>query len=174
MRTIRNIISEECTTPSKPEFTFELTKEAVIKNFLVLKRHRLHLGKALESQANSPLGYGSEFRHPSKLEDLFSRHPNWSHLRSILLNGSQWKLEHLDKEMRVKDEEEALKFGNHKGATDKPELLRELVDKDVVHGYALPVPLNKIRLIPGICMAPMNIAPQNTIDEHGNIIGKTA
>ena len=100
------------------------------------------------------------------------KHPNRDHLKSILLNGSDWKLEDIDEESRKKDLAEALKFGNHKGATDKPDLLKELVAKDVIYGYAMALPLEKIEQLDEICMAPMNIAPQHTIDKFGIIVDK--
>jgi hypothetical protein len=43
---------------------------------------------------------------------------------------------------------------------------------DVKYGYSLPIPLGKIRRIPGICMAPLNIQMQWTINEHREIIEK--
>ena len=46
---------------AKPKFKSELTKEATLKNYLVLKRYKLSLDKALKDQKDSPLGYGSEF-----------------------------------------------------------------------------------------------------------------
>ena len=59
-----------------------------------------------------------------------------------------------------------------KGVSQKPELQKKLVGKDVKYGYSLPIPLSSVRLIPGLCMAPMNIMAQNTIDEFGRIIPK--
>ncbi len=100
------------------------------------------------------------------------KHPNRDHLKSILLNGSDWKLEDIDEESRKKDLAEALKFGNHKGATDNPDLLKELVAKDVIYGYAMTLPLEKIEQLDEICMAPMNIAPQHSIDKFGIIVDK--
>jgi hypothetical protein len=35
---IKEIISQNCPTPAKPEFVFKLTKEAVLKNYMILKR----------------------------------------------------------------------------------------------------------------------------------------
>ena len=81
-------------------------------------------------------------------------------------------MEELDENLRQQDLEEALTFGNHKGAQKHPMRLRELVEKDVTHGYGLPLPLHHIRTLPGVVLAPMNIALQNTIDEHGRIIDK--
>jgi hypothetical protein len=47
---IKEVISEESPILNKPEFVFELTREAALKNYLVLKKYNLHLGKALEAQ----------------------------------------------------------------------------------------------------------------------------
>ncbi len=65
-----------------------------------------------------------------------------------------------------------LKFGNHKAATTQPELLLKLVSGDVKHRYTLPLPLGKIKRMPGICMAPLNIQPQWMMNERREIIEK--
>ena len=170
------VITEVANTPSpapvKPEFVFDFTNEAAEKNFLVLSKYDFDVEKAIRAQAGSPVGYGSEFRPTHQLEKVFSRHPNWLRMKSILENGSDWPLEDLDYETRLSDLEEALQFGNHKGASLKPELLEKLITKDVTKGFAFLLPRSKITRIPGALMAPMNIMNQKTIDEHGNIIGK--
>ena len=157
---------------AKPEFDFELTKEAANKNFLVLRKHSFCLQDALDAQKGTPLEYGSEFRTVDELEPLFRNHPLWSHLKKTLLHGSDWPLLDLDEETRLNDFESALARGNHKGAQKKPELLFDLINKDVVHGYCLPVPLSKLIRLPGAVLAPLNIQAQNTIDEFGNIVKK--
>ena len=53
-----------------------------------------------------------------------------------------------------------------------PELLRKLVEKDIIHAYSLVLPLDKIIRIPDALMAPMNIMKQNTIDKHGRTMEK--
>ena len=68
-----------------------------------------------------------------------------------------------------KDVEEALLFGIHKGTVKQQDLL---VTDDVIRGFALPLPLDKIAQIPGVLLAPLNIKAQNTINEHGEIIPK--
>ena len=93
-------------------------------------------------------------------------------MESILTQGSLWPLEDLDEEHRKLDLEKALIFGNHKGAQKHPTHLRKLVEKDAVNGYGLPLPPNKIRDLPGIILAPINIASQNTINDLGQIIEK--
>ena len=59
---IKDILSYESSCPAKPKFMFELSEEATMKNYLVMKQAKLDLGKAIEAQSKSPLGYGSEFK----------------------------------------------------------------------------------------------------------------
>ena len=73
---------------------------------------------------------------------------------------------------KLKDLEEAMAFGNHKGAESNPEILRELIKKDVTHSYGLVLPLDKLKRIPCALLAPMNIMKQNKIDECGRIVKK--
>ncbi len=54
----------------------------------------------------------------------------------------------------------------------KPDLLRKLIRKDLKFGYSFALPLSSVTSIPGICMAPMNIMAQNTIDKFGCIVPK--
>jgi hypothetical protein len=91
-------------------------------------------------------------------------------MKRVLKQGSKWPLQPLDKEDRVRGVEEALVFGNHKGAMQQQDLLKKLVTNDVVRGFALPLPLDKITQIPGVLLAPLNIQAQNTINERGKII----
>ena len=49
-------------------------------------------------------------------------------MEAILRKGLDWPMEELITEETLKDLKEALKFGNHKGAKNNPELLRKLVE----------------------------------------------
>jgi hypothetical protein len=93
-------------------------------------------------------------------------------MKQVLTHGSKWPLQPLDVNDRIKDVEEALVFGNHKGAVKQQDLLVKLVTDDVIRGFALPLPLDKIARIPGVLLAPLNIQAQNTINERGKIIPK--
>ena len=139
---------------------------------MILGKYDFDLDRALKAQQGTPLEFGSEFRDTKTLAPLLSRHPLWPKLESILSKGSSYPLEPLDEELRRKDLELALKYGNHKGALKNSSLLFELNEKDVIHGYGLVFPLRFIDKIPGAIMSPMNIAAQNTINELGQIVGK--
>ncbi len=90
----------------------------------------------------------------------------------FLLEGSKWPLAEIIKNEQQQDLVDALIFGNHKGASQKPVILKKVIAKDVKYGYSLPVPLSSVQLIPGLMMAPINIMEQNTIDKFGRIIPK--
>ncbi|KAL3757612.1 hypothetical protein ACHAWU_004714 [Discostella pseudostelligera] len=168
---ITSIVSSEPPPPAKPEFQFEMTREAALRNFCVIQKYG-DIEKAIEGQRHSPVGYGSEFRAIDILTPLLKHHPYWEKFKSLLSRGSDWPLTDIDDDKRQADVQEALQFGNHKRATEDPTLLKSLIVDDVIHGFTLPLPLEKITRINGVLLAPMNIAYQDTIDEMGNIIPK--
>ncbi len=81
-------------------------------------------------------------------------------------------LEPLNEDKKRADVAEALAFGNHKGASLQPELLKKLISKDVHYGYCLPLPLAKATKIPNILITQINIQKQNTINKYGWIVPK--
>ena len=156
----------------KPEFKFHMTSSAAQHNWTVLKKYDLDLQTALNAQKHTQLYYGSEFRPPEILEPLLKHHPLWPRLSDQLNNGAFFPLNELSEEERIQDLNEALEFGNHKGADDNPELFEKMMKADVDAGYSLIIPRDKVTLLKGALMSPMNIADQSGIDEHGNIINK--
>ncbi len=129
--------------PMPPEFIFELTEEAAKKNFLSLKNYNFHLEKAIRAQQSSLLGYGSQFRSPEMLRKIFKHHPLWAQMKDLLIDGSKWPLSELSESERIADLTEALAFGNHKGASQKPVLLKKLISDDIRYGYGLVIPRGK-------------------------------
>ena len=93
---ISRTINKPYLHPFETEFKFKLNKDSAAKNFCILKKYGKDLGKAIEAQSRSPLGYGLEFRPTSTLENIFNRQPNWSRMKDILENGSNWPLEDLE------------------------------------------------------------------------------
>ena len=130
---LQRIAELPCRQPSKPLFAFEFNLEAANKTFILLMRtFGGDLSKALLAQSDSPLGYGSEFKPIEMLELIFRNHPSWSRMKQVLKNGSKWPLQPLDEDDRIKDVEEALIFGNHKGTVKQQDLLVKLVTDDVI------------------------------------------
>jgi hypothetical protein len=90
-------VSEEPGPLRKPEFVFEWSKQAAMKNYMVLGKYNFDLHMALEAQHSTPLSYGSEFCDPNVLQELLCLHPAWPRLRRILERGSLWPLEEICK-----------------------------------------------------------------------------
>jgi hypothetical protein len=169
---IKKVMGTPCSTPSAPEFRFELSEEAMQHNLEVLDKYEFDLGKAPDAQHDSPLGPGVEFSPTDILHKIFGLYPLWIRMEAMLKNGSKWPLTGISEDNRAKDLQEALTFGNHKGASSKSALPRKLISKDVKYSYSLPIPLDSVTKVKGLVMAPMNIMAQNTIDEHGRIVPK--
>ncbi len=172
MSIISSIVKSHSPLPECPLFNFEMNSEAAKKKIMILKSFDFNIGRAIEAQAKSPMGYGSEFRKGGFLFPLLQNHLLWPHMKDLLKFGSRWPTGPILKEDRIADLDKALNFGNHKGATSQPKLLLKLVSGYVKHRYSLPLPLNKIKPIPCICMALLNIQPQWTINECSKIVEK--
>jgi hypothetical protein len=163
-------------TPSKiyepTSFVFELSNAAARHNDALLQANNYDLAEALEWNHKSPLAFGSEFRAVEDLAKVVGSHPLWPRLKEILSNGSNWPAEERSLEDRQKDLQEALEFGNHKGALKQEQRLFDLLREDVIHGYALPILREHAARIPGLLLSPMNIAEQDSISARGEIVAK--
>ena len=133
--------------PGSLEFTFELTREAALRNFCILQRYNEDIGTAISNQLHTPLGYGLEFRPVSILDKLLHLHPHWCKLKQLLTTGSDWPQDPISDADRLADIDAALKFGNHKEAIKNPTLLQSLVLEDVTHDFCTTSPAGKDTLI---------------------------
>jgi len=52
------------------------------------------------------------------------------------------------------------------------DFISKSINKEVSRGWAFPIPLNWVPLIPGIAVTPIGIAKQYTLNENGGIIPK--
>jgi hypothetical protein len=152
---VKSNLRMDSPPPTAPLFIFKLSQEAAHRNYCMLKRFNMSIGKALGAQSNSPLGYGSEFKKAATLQPLLHLHPNWPQFKKLLNEGSDWPLKEIPRSSQTKDAKEALGFENHKGASLTPELLTSLINNNVMHGFAIPFP-------PGILFVPLNIQEQRT------------
>ncbi len=93
-------------------------------------------------------------------------------MEQLVTNWSKWPLREISESKRVADLKEALQFGNHKGASPKPDLLVKLISDDIRYGYGLVIPCIKISRLPNACLVPINIMKQFTLNEGGEIVNK--
>jgi hypothetical protein len=152
---------------------FKMSSEATHKNYCILKtKFNKDINQTILAQMDSPLRFGSEFQKSTTLAPLLHLHPNRTSLNLLLIECSSWHLDAISDSDQQADVKEALTFGNHKGATNNLELLELLGNSNVVHGFALPLPLPKIKNIKGMLLAPLNIQAQHSINKTGRIVDK--
>ena len=170
---IKYIIIQPQKEMKSPEFDFELSRKAAKHNWRIInEKYKGDYVKAIESQHDTQLTYGSEFRDPALLELIFERHPLWPRMKEQLEHGATYPLEPLDKISIEKDKIEALERGNHKGVINNPKLFTEIMDEEVRQGWQLVIEKENIIDLEGAQLAPMNIQDQRTIDDDGNVIPK--
>lgn len=116
--------------------------------------------------------FGSEFRHPSDLEPLLVDHPHWLEFKKILTHGATFPLLLISTDQRVVDIQFHCERGNHKSALKHNHILDKIIQEDVEKGFALPLPIEIINLIPNASLAPLGCHEQETINEFGERIPK--
>ena len=57
--------------------------------------------------------------------------------------------------------------GNHKSAKDYPVEVGRLLEKDVTHGFSIPIPISIVPAIAGAAVQPLGLAQQWTLDDNG-------
>jgi hypothetical protein len=164
---IADILAIPSRTPSSSQFQFHLDHASAIHNGQILQAHNFDLGRALRSDGNSPLPFGSEFRPVPVLEPLLGIHPLWPRIRALLLEGSHFSADPLPREACSQQVEACLSYGNHKGAINALDKLFELLDEDVTHGFIMPLPLSMAFQILGLLMSPItNVSNEYRPPKH--------
>ena len=155
-----------------PLFIFELTTEAAEHNFTVLKSFNFDLQAAIMSDPASQLFPGSEWTPAPLLEPIFRGHPLWHKLVQHLEQGVSWHCDPIPDDERLEDLETTILYGNHKSAGKEDKAIMKGLRNEVIRGWQLPLPVEKLHLIPGAVVVPLGYAHQFSIDEEGNRISK--
>jgi hypothetical protein len=103
------------------------------------------LGKLIHEYSKTTLGYGSEFRPTVQLRSLLGCHPNFNALEDVINHGMRYVFtRELDVEAQRREMLAILKRGNHQSAQASPEEVSNILDKDVVHGFTIPLPITTV------------------------------
>ena len=145
-----------------------MTEDAADHNFRVLERASFDVHSIIMTHRGCVTHPGDEFRPITLMDPIFKRHPLWHRVRRMLTVGAQFPLEPIDDLLRLSDLAAAQTRGNHGGATQKPEALATFFRDEVKKGWMLPLPLSQLDKIPNLCLSPVNIVEQGTIDMHGH------
>ena len=93
-------------------------------------------------------------------------------MKNCLENGVDFPLEALSESTIKTDLEGALRRGNHKSALVHEVFLADAFKKEVVKGWNLILPENKVHLIPGLEITPLGVADQLGVSSSGEFISK--
>ena len=155
-----------------PIFDLRMSTSAAKANFEILRTANFDLQRLLTSDESSPLRPGSEFRPVSILSPVFEGHPLWPRVKNSLSHGANLELESIPETDRLTLLETAMSYGNHKSASLHATTLLPQLLKEVEKGWHLPLPIDKLREIPGMIMGPMGAVLQTSIDELGRALDK--
>ena len=170
---IRRICATDSPTPTKSPIRFELSDQAAEHNAAVLGRFGFDVGRLIRDNNSSTLGFGSEFRGVNELEPLLGKHPHFSRLTELLTEGMPYVFNReLTSAERRKEVLAMLARGNHKSAQSEQFQVGKLLEKDVLHGFAIPIPISVVSRIPGAMVQPLGLAQQWTVNPEGKRVIK--
>ena len=157
----------------EPKFKFVISKEAAEYNFNILQENKFNLEKLLNfGNPPSVTSYGSEFKPTSQLEELLKNHHRWPQMKQLLENGSDWDLEAIPESVREKDATAAIDRGNHKSAKANAKFLEEALSKEIIKGWELILPCEKVSEIPELVISPMGVATHIGVQSDGSFAPK--
>ena len=151
LQEVVQLLKTETRTPSKPPIVFEVSVEAAEENARLLERFGWDLSKLIEAHSGSTLGYGSEFRTVEELTPLLKRHPNFAALSDLITNGMSYVFSRdLDTTTKQEELRTLIDRGNHASVKEETDKVNELLAKDVLHGFLIPLPVGSIPNIRGL------------------------
>jgi hypothetical protein len=170
---IKAVADSPVKTPKPSKVHFRLSPDALDENSRILELHDFDLALLMDSEKDSTLDYGSEFRPLDQLELVIGNHPGFPELKNILSQGMSYRFsEELSDDERVAELNAILQRGNHKSTCNNEAEAKALLAKDVTHGFSMPVLPGVVTKIKGAMAQPLGLAVQTTLDEAGKRVLK--
>lgn len=175
VKSIREIFDSKERPPKRSIFKFINTKEAAIHNGKILESCNFNYEEVLTKQKGTNIHYGSEFRKVDSLNSLFQHHKDWTRLKSFLLNGTDTSFLPIE-ETKLKDDcTENIRRGNHQSSSrssEEIEFVNKQYNKEVKKGWMIPIPIDSLYKMKSVCVIPVGVVSQFTINEKGETIKK--
>lgn len=171
---VKWVYGQTVPAPAPSLLSFEYTREAALKNSLIMKRFNYDLDKVIEAQPGTTTSYGSEVRPMRQLEVLLHNHRNFERFRDNMTNGISYPIRQLDEDTRVKLLHQQLNRGNHKSALKKSDrhYVTKAMETDVKRGFGIIMTRKCAERIKGAEAYPLGLQHQMTINEKGEPIPK--
>jgi len=166
---IREVVATDCIIPRKPAFRFDTSRSSIEENRSLLAGADWDMEKLMSSQKNTTAWHGSEFRPVSQLRQILRDHPSFEYIEKILTMGMEYECTHeLSEGERVLEMRAQLERGNHKSAAGKSDNLKALLEKDVSHGFSLPLPAEAVHRIVDAMVQPCGMVSQSSLQADGS------
>ena len=113
------------------------------------------------------LQVGSEFRETQVLGPLWGKQKYWQKIEQFINEGIAYPLEPMSPETQKDDLKYMVERGNRKSVTTpklNEETLMKNYDNEVVHGWMLPIPKEKVQKLEGAAVIPVGVALHHIID----------
>ena len=173
LEAVADICRTKTRTPMKPPVRFEPGEQAAAHNAELLRGFGYNLGRLIRAHGSTTLGFGSEFRTVTELRPLLGKHNQFEKLAELLTNGMEYVFtRELSEAERDEEVRSMLARGNHKSAQSEQEKVGELIAKDVLHGFTIPIPVETVRRIPGVMVQPLGLVQQWTVAPDGERVIK--
>jgi hypothetical protein len=167
---IQRIITNQSPPKTVEPFQWSMTNETKHHNANILQTFNYNVQKCIDSYPNSIINPGSEFRPINDLEKLYSKHPNWEFIQKNLKRGADMLGDEIIPPTSVQQEnEEMIKYNNHKRARSNSQLLHQTVMDDINKGFSISLPIGTEKLLPEAMICPVGIVEQKSYTTSGHL-----
>ena len=171
VNTVKFCIAQQESEPNPHNIKFGNSKEAAETNSNNLKGFNYDFEKYINSQQNTILTPGSEFRSIKTLHKILGHHQNWDKIKQIISEGCDIPTvqSKTSEETRKSDLKAMIDRGNHKSTQDKDnaKALHKGYLKEIAHGWMIPISIDSVHHIKDAMVLPLGIVCQQTLDIHG-------
>ena len=169
------LMKSQPPTPLAPPFHFSLSPPALAHNAELLEAAGFDFDRLLPTYQESTLGFGSEFRPVKDITPLLHKHPLFPFVAKVLSEGMSYEYnvgEELTESERLVEMAGQLERGNHKSVADELVKVKELLTKDVTHGFTIPFPVECAPQIKGAMIQPLGVVKQGSMNAKGERVEK--
>jgi hypothetical protein len=172
---IVSIMRRRTPPPLAPPFQFGVTPADLRHNARILAEANFDFTRLLPAHQESTLGFGSEFRPLRDLEQLLSRHPHFPFVARVLTSGMDYHFhdgQELTEPERLAEMAGQLQRGNHQSVSHELDKVKELLAKDVTHGFTIPFPVECAPQIKRGMIQPLGVVKQSSLNERNERVTK--
>ena len=121
----------------------------------------------------APTCIGSKFIPIYQLERILGNHPNWKRIQATICDGTEYHTMPIEDKIRITDlRHRLLKSKNNSSSVERTKTISTKLAKESEKGWCIPILPNHSIEIPNLQISLLEITPQASINERGEIIEK--